>query len=211
MADKQGFTPVQAPEPAQGSAVEAPQEVSQVVNPADVNAMLTEEKVRSIVESSLSAALRKVQSDSAKQETRIKKEVERRIEEMKAVGITTTPEQEKQLENVVRQRENPQPTEETSAPPPRTDSDGENVDPVTAAGYEMMDQYGVDLEADDPESKMLDHTTPLKYLKSLEAALQKKAARVGQVRAPVGGGTASANPIRNIKDLDTLFQMSVKK
>lgn len=214
MADKQSFVPVQAPEPAQGNAEEATTEANPTVSPVDAN-VLTEDKVRGIVESALSTALRKVQSDSAKQEQRIKKEVERRIEELSAAGVSVTPEQQKQLETIVRKREIPQPAEETETLSPAAEPDGENVDPVTAAGYELMDQYGLEIDAEaDPEAKMIDHSSPLKYLRTLEDALKAKSARSGKtanVRQPMGGGTPAANPIKNITDLDALFEMSRKK
>lgn len=210
--DKVGFSPVQ-PEaaPLQGSNVPAGEAGTPNTPGEEKGGVLTEERVNAIVEKAVEGVLRKAQSITRKMEDRIKSEVASKIEEMKAAGITPTPEQEKQLENVVRQRESSPSTAEGTPVTQGTTPSSETADPVTQAGYEMMDQYGVDLEADDPESKMLDHTTPLKYLRSLEAALEKKAARIGQVRAPVGGGAPSANPIRNVKDLDTLFQMSVKK
>lgn len=212
MTDKIGFTPAQAPDPAQGNAGQAPQDGNaQATTPAAANE-LTEARVQSIVESAIEGMLRKVQSNNAKFENRIKDEVTKRIADLSAAGVEVTPDQAKQLEKVVRAREEPQPTEiKPAAATPQAQPDGETVDPVTQAGYELMETLGVDLEDGDPEARLIDHSSSLKYLKSLETALEEKKARLGKARQPMGGGAPAANPIRNITDLDALFEMSRKK
>ena len=209
-SDKVGFSPVQPAPELQGSnpAGEGATKDSPV---EEKGVALTEARVNEIVEKAVEGVLRKAQSITKKAEDRIKAEVAAKIEDMKAAGITPTPEQEKQLESVVRQRETSSSTAEGRPPTQGKAESSEPTDPVTQAGYELMDQYGIDIEKEDPESEKLDFSSPLKYLRSLEDALKTKAARVGQVRAPVGSGGSAANPIKNIRDLDELYRMSTKK
>lgn len=223
---KQARFSAQGPAAGQGQPVAQPTEATQPVSaPESTTAQqpdtgLSEERMRKIlgdeIEKALGSAQRKTQSQIAKMENRIKSTVQQTLATMKAAGMQVSPEQEKALENTIRQQIQPgeQPTEPAQAAAQPAGGDEAPPDPVTAAGWKLMDAYGVSIDENDPEYALLDQTSEAAYLKSILPAIQAKQARIQTppgARVPAGGGGPAGNPIASIKDTDELWQRARPK
>jgi len=85
---------------------------------------------------------------------------------------------------------------------------------VNAKTAELYRTAGVSVDEDDPEAKIVDMSSPEKFLATLQAALDAKRARVqAPTRNPVtaapilGTGGGASNPIRNITDPTELLKI----
>jgi hypothetical protein len=123
----------------------------------------------------------------------------------KASGVTFTPEQEQAMKTqaIARAYENaPQGTQPGQVAQPPVEYP-EEVDPVTAQAWDMMEEFGVIIDEHDPEFSLLDQSDdPIAFLASIKPACQAKAKRLagGETQAPpphtptnVGGGGTIAN------------------
>lgn len=148
--------------------------------------------------------MRTVQSLTDKQESRIKKELASRLDEVKAniaearaAGYNVPPEIEREMTaeayrdvlTKVNQNKAAQPP--ASRPQPRP----EDVEKVDIGIAKLVAKYGFKLNADDKEVSLLDSVTldPDVYLASFEKAMQAKAASLGRSLPPepLGGSPAA--------------------
>jgi hypothetical protein len=74
-----------------------------------------------------------------------------------------------------------------AATPPETPPTGQQEqppDPVTAEGWRMMKEAGVEIDDADPEFSTIVNTTPYAWLKSIESAIEAKRQRLSGYQAP---------------------------
>lgn len=207
--------PVAAADVSQDTVQEIPQADEQQAAP---EIGLTEAQLRKIIAEETARSFeqlrRQQQSSQAKAENRIKQEVQRQLETIRAAGLQPTTDQERAIETAVRNRvaqqdQSPEKPDAQSAQPEGISE----MDPTDAAAYAMMESLGVELEDHDPEAGTLDRSSPKAYLASMHKALMRKQARLSSspaARTPVGNGGQPANPILNIDDPTELFRMARK-
>jgi hypothetical protein len=187
--------------PEEGTALENASLAGQEGTPATG---LTADQIRKIVqeetEKALDSVSRRSQSQIAKAENRIKQLVNAQLATLKDANINVTPQQAQDIEQTIRAKINgqPEPTETPAAQPGEEGTpDADTDDPVSLAGFALMESLGVDLKMDDPEAALLDQSSSSAYLKSLSKALLAKQARLStppEARTPAGGGALSGKP-----------------
>lgn len=112
-------------------------------------------------------------------------EFQRSIEVQKAAGIELSPEQMKAAQQQVimdaiskpEEQETLSGTEATSAA--QQTQQPTTADPITQEAWKMMEDNGVDILEQDEEYKSLDFTSPYRFLKSVEQAIEAKKLRLG--------------------------------
>lgn len=187
-----------------------------------------------LLEEKLNKFQREQQGLRAKQEERIKQTVTSMLHQLTQAGITPTPEQRAALETQVRDQvsiedgpETRPPAQGTPAPttPPQSgatptqptqtqpESPATNAapNPQTALAWSIMDAYQVDIEADDPEAKLIDYSDPNKIMVSTTQAILAKQQRMARGGLPLTGGAGNANPIANINDPAELLRGAFAK
>lgn len=187
------------------------------VQPTQPEPVLTEQKVLEIVNKAAKEAaaetLREVQSRTDKAEARIRKEVQDKIDGLKAIGVSLTNEQAAQLDAQTRQE-----FAQKNAPQP--------VNPLDQMRNELEQEFGLELSTSDLEAKLVTTDgTPTQFLRTYEQALKAKQdrlkaptakpvatpqqeeptkARIVTSPAKGSGGIVSSDP-------DALFNMAYKK
>jgi len=220
MTDLPGNAQIQGDVPVTESlGSEQPATTEPVNTPAPV---LTQEQVialiqqhaRPIAQEVTAASYRANQSAMQKFENRVATE----IKKLETFGVNATPEMKEQVRSVVaKEFENEQP--QTGSQPEGVQQQNQQPNPVVLAAQELIQEYGVNLEQNDIEIGSIDESTPRKFLKTFEAAIVAKKARLAKVTAIndpnnvpiVGQRTGKGNPIANINDMDTLYTMALQK
>lgn len=201
---------------------------------------LTMEEAQHLAQEAEERAFRRAQGLYDKRSEGIEKRVQTALEglgntltALKANGLEITPEVEARLRAGELERAltapsaSPPSTEPGPAQDPGQEPDEEPGDPITAEAWTMMREAGVTIEPGDPEAKTLDNSSGYRFLKSVEAAIEAKRARLGgsppgeatpsQPPTPpvaptnLGGiGRHEPNPIANVTDPATLLAMAFK-
>ncbi len=143
-----------------------------------------------LLEQALEKLERKIQSMSDKKGDRLRKEVEKRLAELQeryaAVGMQMPDEVKQRVVNdlLLSEREDIEDEGATPAFDPL-------VEAVNRRALEIDKKYGVYLEEGDPEIAMINTRTtdPIEYLESREAAVKKKAERLGKAKSQTPQGT----------------------
>jgi len=200
-------------QPAQTPQVNTP---APVLTQEQVNFVvgLVKEHARPIAQEVSNSAFRGIQSANQLFENRVTAE----IKKLEKLNIPMTPELQQQVRSNVTQEiasEQPQPGSQPGAVQEQT----QQPNPVILAAQELVQEYGVNLEQNDIEIGTIDESTPRKFLKTFEAAIVAKKARLAKQQAindpnnvpAVGQRTGKGNPIAGINDMDTLYSMALQK
>lgn len=175
------------------------------------------EHSRPIAQEVATNAFRGFQSITQKLENR----VAAKFTELETLGFSLTPEQKNIIRETAKQELANEPENATSQVAPNQ-TQTPPVDPITVAeAQKLIQKYGVQLENGDPELKNVvdDINQPYEFLKTFEQALTAKKARLVKQQAindpknvpSAGQRGAPGNPIANINDMDTLYEMSRRK
>ena len=157
--------------------------------------------VQAAVEKAMEGYTRREQSARDKMEARIKKNVQDTLAAVQGAGIEVTDDLKKAVQARVREQvasETDQPVDFTQKPAQaETQKATEPAQPRVAIAKALMDEYGVQLYDNDPETATIDQSSMAAFTRTLTAALEAKKARkaqadqaAAQVRAPaapVGG------------------------
>lgn len=163
---------------------------------------ITEEVVRRVVGEALDTFSRTQQSQRDRMEARIKTEVEDRIALLRNSGVNITDDLTRSIQQNVAQKVIADSQQEGSkqAPAPEQGQGSTQAPDPFAHAFSVADDWmketGVIIEESDPEAKSLDFTSPSKFLRTFQAALEAKRQRSNaavQQRASantagVGGG-----------------------
>lgn len=200
---------------------------------------ITRQEAQRMAEDAAEAAFRKAQGLLDKRSDGLLKKVqtdirniEQAIDLQKKAGIVITPEQEDKLKQQAYMRalseseSAPQPGEGATssaspapagAPAAQPAAQVEPLDPVSAEALNMMQVAGVSIEESDPEYQTIDQNSPYRFLKSVEAAIVAKKARLASNPQPSGAptrtptnlgstGVHNPNPNANIRDPRELYR-----
>lgn len=153
-------------------------------------------RAQGLIEKTNAGVVKKVQSDL--------KNLEQSIALQKKAGIEITADQEEKLKQQVFQRafteveESPAPAQTApaqAAPVQQPD----NIDPITAEAVKMMQDAGVWIDDDDPETDVIDQSSIYAYLESVKKAIETKRQRIGTpAPARVAGGGVVGQSTSNI-------------
>ena len=207
------------PEPSgNDQPAETPQEntPAPVLTQEQINAVvgLVKEHARPIAQEVSTAAFRGIQSAQQKFENRVAAE----IKKLESFGVNATPEMQQQVRTVVaKEFENEPP--QTGSQPEGVQTQSQQPNPVVLAAQEIVQEYGVNLDQNDIEISTIDESTPRKFLKTFEAAIVAKKARLEKQSAinnpnnvpAVGQRTGTGNRIKDINDMDELYSMAKTK
>jgi hypothetical protein len=97
----------------------------------------------------------------------------------------------------------PQPSTPNALPPamapeqPQTGQPEQPPDPVTAEGWRMMQEAGIEIDDADPEFASIVNTTPYAWLRSIESAIAAKSRRTGHNNPPPPVATVPARTPTN--------------
>lgn len=202
----------------------------------------TQEQVKDFVtKAELDEFRRSLQSSTDKSIAAVKREVANQIKQIEqayaSAGIEITDEakakiKQKAIENVLLspddEKQSPAPSTENAPGQARPAETQERMDPVTAEAHSYLQAAGVSIDESDPEYKLIEQTSPGKFLRSVQAAINAKRERIGEPlfdfdemkpagttpRLPtnIGGkGTYNANRIADIKDPEQLLSMAFSK
>jgi len=183
---------------------------------------LTEVRVQEIVKKSMTESmsefyrLQKQQMD--KQEARIKKDVQSQIEGLKKIGVDVTDEMATNIEKLKRQEivtefQNDGLSQEAGQQPT---PDQSSTDPVVQAAMKEVESlektFGFELNDDDPEAKMVDHSRSYRFVSTYEKAMEAKKERLANegklprdpmAQLPMGiGGSSPGHPLAGMKPMD---------
>lgn len=176
---------------------------------------LTADDIRKVVAEVLTDYDRAQQSQRDKMEARIQKSVKSQLEALKETGVEVTPAVAKAIEQRTRQNvseDEPQ-TVEPNMPAKRAQPD---TAPDTAVfqqiARELQEETGMALYDNDPEVKNLDWSTPLKFTKSLDKAIEAKRLRVEQANKQAAQGRVTAPAAGNQPaNLEAAYHEEMKK
>ena len=175
---------------------------------------LVKEHARPVAQEVANTAFRGIQSANQLFENRVTTEI-KKLENLK---IQVTPEIKEQVRaNVTQEIASEQP--QTGSQPEGAQEQNQQPNPVVLAAQELVQEYGVNLEQNDIEIGIIDETSPRKFLKTFEAAIVAKKARLARQKAvndpnnvpSVGQRTGKGNPIAGINDMDALYAMALHK
>lgn len=153
---------------------------------------VTIEQAQQMVADAIQKAESKAQSLVAKSGNRLQAKVQESLKSLEATlklqaeqGIEITPAQQEAMRNRVVMEALSEAEEETPAaqagqagePQPQNVQAGQ-IDPITQAAWDLMQERGVVIEPGDPELEMLDQSTPYKFLLSVEKAITTKETRL---------------------------------
>lgn len=207
----------------QPEAASAIQEVDSQPRPLD------ESRVQEIVKKSMTETMsefyKQQKSQMDKQEARIKKEVQSQIESLKKIGIDVSDDMAKNIETIKRQEivTESQSDGLSDDAGQQTPPDQSTKDPVILAAMREVEtlekSYGFELDQTDPEAGMIDHTSPFKFTKSYEKAMEAKKERLESegnlpdnplAQIPTsGGGSTPGNKLNNM-NIDDVWEQAQK-
>jgi hypothetical protein len=210
-----------APEAEVGAPSAAPAQTPAFVTREDLLAILDEQSRRT--QSALDKRDRNLQKLIARQQAQDR---DRRILEVaQASGVVIPPDRQAVFLKALTEQELLGGDQSPVASRQSSDRDGdgadgepaEGLDPVTARGYAIAEEYG--LTSDDPEAAEVNTDSPQAYFQSIRVAGQKKINRLSKGPNPAampgltpGGGPPKAgNPLEKINTPGTLYKMAGKK
>ena len=149
---------------------------------------LTKQEAVNLVNELAAKQFQALQSMQAKQENRVKDEVEKRLQVLTAAGLTPTPEQAARIQDATRQQfaemdeANTAIANQGDAQAPMMQQQA--IHPVIATANEIMRKAGVTINDNDPELKLIDQNTDdeLTFLNSVQSAVIAKAKRLADAR-----------------------------
>jgi len=152
---------------------------------------ITVDEAKKLTEQAVQEAVSKAQSLVDKSGNRVQAKVQERLQNLEATlkmqtdaGVEITPAQRKALEQQVvldtfkEAEADPNAQSTQKEPPQAPPGQGEQIDPITQAAWTMMQERGVDILENDPEFKILDMSSPYKFLLSVDKAISAKETRV---------------------------------
>ena len=182
--------------------------------------------------SALEEKLRKeMQQTAQSQADKVKNQINKKLETLKAAGITATPEQAQAMIQAEQSQapETPQqpvtqPRQPAQAAPVVAQTndpilnqaatwmqeDKSTPDPITAEAYRKMAQSGVRIQDSDPEASLIKGGNVTEWLSSVDAAIEAKQKRLNikgtPIRTPnLSSGTPSSKPAHaDLSAQDTL-------
>lgn len=173
------------------------------------------EHSRPVAQDVANKTFRGMQSAQKTFENRVTAEVKKLTEKF---GIPNTPElRDKVREDLAEQLENESP--DLGGQPNQTGAQPEADNPIVAAAKEFVQEHGINLAEGDIELASVDDSTPARFLKTFEAALVAKKARLEKQSAinnprnipSAGQRVGVTNPIAAITDMDQLYKLANKK
>lgn len=189
---------------------------------------ITQEEAQRLADTAAENAFRKAQGLVDKADSRITDRVQqglaslkKTLEMQRATGMEISPEQEEKLRNQIVTNA----LTETGAESPENIEPGQaqklgevsGEDPVTDTAWRMMQKAGITIEENDPEAEELKSIQdPDLFLYGIARAIELKRQRTTSegTRMPTNyGGTGShnPNPIEDVNDNDTLWELAEKK
>lgn len=207
----------------QPEAASAMQEVDSQPKPLDENRV--KEIVKQSTKESMNEYYRLQKQQMDKQEARIKKEVQTQIESLKKIGIDVSDDMAKNIETIKRQEivteSQTDDLSEEAGQQPKPDQS--TKDPVILAAMREVEalekSYGFELIESDPEAGMIDHTSPFKFTKSYEKAMEAKKERLESegnlpdnplAQIPTGVGSATPGNKLNNMSIDDVWEQARK-
>lgn len=173
---------------------------------------LIQEHSRPVAKEAADSAFRGMQGNVA----RLENAFNAKVDELKTLGITPTPEQQKIIrDNVTKEIE--QGSVKAGGQPANQQPQNQGYDPVAVAAQEIYTEYGTTLNQGDPELAMVVETgTERTFYKTLEAAVVAKKQRLEKANAVnspsnvplVGQRTGKGNSIAGITDVDELYKLA---
>lgn len=161
---------------------------------------LTLEQITSAFKGAMTEIQREQQSQRDKLEARLNSKVNQMVQAATSAGVTLTQEQIAKARETLAIAE----TQETDPAPDlpgqaeRTTSDGNQnatqADPITKIAHEVMDDEGIDIDANDPEAAMIDWSNKAAARRTTLQAIEEKRRRTAVGSLPVGGGQPSGKP-----------------
>lgn len=204
----------------QSSPVESAQGTQQANESQSDPKLEIRQIVKEVVTSEFENLKRHEQSQRDKFENRIKSDVQRQIETLNKIGVQVTDEMKKTIEDATRndmakeyQSNNSQDQNDGQSEQP---GDQGSIDPIVQSTMaeiaEFEKQFGFELLENDPEAQTVDQSTPYKFVRSYEKAMQAKADRLAKegkngknplagVHTSTGSGTPG-NPLQGLSPMD---------
>lgn len=141
-------------------------------------------QVEELVKELTAKQFQALQSMQAKQEDRVKREIDKRLEAIANAGLKITPEQAARIQEDTRKQlasEESQSVAKREEAQPKAQQQSE-IHPVVATANEIMKSFGVEVENNDPEFKMIDQSTKdaWQFLQSVREAANAKAQRLAE-------------------------------
>lgn len=198
---------------------------SDVLKDAVANAI--KEILPTVVQSSVQQELRNFQSMADKMQARIKKETQAAIDTLKNAGVEITPKVQEAIATQTKQKITSELSDSNSQPQSAqvdgrdtANVDASNVNQI-AEDYLKKNNLPV-IATNDPEAGIIiTNGTPEEYLRTYQAAAKAKSLRLSQgqtaTKAPppsqpiTTSGGARGNPISTINDMDSLYEMAIKR
>lgn len=131
------------------------------------------------------------------------KEYQRAVEAQKAAGIEISPEQDRATKQQIIMEalasEEAAPLEPGTQTPGNAQTGNEpEADPITQEAWRMMEERGVTIQENDPEYRILDMSSPYKFLLSVDKAITAKATRLQQAPSSEEPNQTGSNPLGRI-------------
>lgn len=198
---------------------------SDVLKDAVANAI--KEILPTVVQSSVQQELRNFQSMADKMQARIKKETQAAIDTLKNAGVEITPKVQEAIATQTKQKITSELSDSNSQPQP-AQVDGRDTASVDASNVNQIAEDYLKknnlptIATNDPEAGIIiTNGTPEEYLRTYQAAAKAKSLRLSQgqtaTKAPppsqpiTTSGGARGNPISTINDMDSLYEMAIKR
>ena len=215
MSDQQ--VPNQTPTEPQASGNQTPGATEQpYITRADFEAEMA--KVRQALDKNYQGVQARQDGFEAKVQQNLKA-TDAFLKKMSDMGITIDPANQEKLRQQAWNDaiSEPEKAQQTQQPQPKD----EQVDPITALAYQIMDDAGIkDFEESDPEYAMIEKAstgTEAQYLAAIAQASQSKKARLANPANPAARvtsltqGAPAGNSIANINDPTELWELAKKK
>jgi len=128
------------------------------------------------------------------------KQLEKHFEMQKAAGVEVTPEQQATMRNAVlldgiqQEPEESEPTEGQTPGQAPAQAPEQAPDPITQAAWSMMEERKVEILDEDPEAKILDTSSPYRFLLSLDKAITAKETRLQEEPPPEDPNQPTGSP-----------------
>lgn len=128
------------------------------------------------------------------------KQLEKHFEMQKAAGVEVTPEQQATMRNAVlldgiqQEPEESEPTEGQTPGQAPAQAPEQAPDPITQAAWSMMEERKVEILDEDPEAKILDTSSPYRFLLSLDKAITAKETRLQEEPPPEDPNQTTGSP-----------------
>ena len=179
---------------------------------AETPAYITRQEAETLAQQAAEAVWRKAQGYADKSSSRL----EQRVKELQGLLGPLTNEQRAQLEKTLTQPDGSQ--QAAGATPdaagPAGGGQQATAEQVNAEAERIYREAGVALEENDPEAKLVDQSSPDRFLATLREATATKAKRVNgsPARMPfLGAGGKAGGTLQGIQDSDRLWKEASEK